>query len=410
MRVSFERIWFYFLSCLNKKYRRSKRLSFFLIASKLSILFAAGSFSSLYADDRGEEVNMEYHHIQARIKEKEQEGSYSEALQLARGAYEELSKSDCPRETFFLSKQIKRLEEEVLTLGFSRCAFDRDGNPRPLLLQLLKLVGMGSLDKSETAIVQINRWAQDHLLRVGERWDFQTRKFERLTPQLAPLLEKLGFIKGSSPHFREYEGALLQSGRYKKVCSRLSYLAEKWEEGVRFLSLYFLTSERPLREEQEGREVVMGDPTFLSKMQKGWTSPDKWPATEGDMMKLLWEKMDIPLSMRQQIKVIFICAPMKKEKKHGRLIRPTTNDAVQHWLQTDPPYGAYLNVTNWPYGPRQDGVMRGLCPKKYQFDTIGPAATEDEETMAIYLDEVARYIFQVKKNRENSSENPYQRT
>ena len=67
--------------------------------------------------------------------------------------------------------------------------------------------------------------------------------------------------------------------------------------------------------------------------------------------------------------------------------------------KTAPLYGRYLAVTNAPYTNRQDLVVRALAPSDYGFDTIGSGASEQEK-VAIFLDELARLIFQTKQLSE----------
>ncbi|VHO03442.1 hypothetical protein [Candidatus Rhabdochlamydia sp. T3358] len=346
---------------------------------RASFVFAGGLFItlSLYATN------------QNTIQQYEQSGNYAAALKIARN-------SDAGN-----FSQIKRLEEELLTLGSSRLLFDENYQPRVKLIQLLELVGMEPLNGSEKAIIQINNWAQKNLLRQGERWQEQTNRFEELKPQIKPLLRELGFVDALFPHFKEYEGVIVHGALLPRARLRLYYLIEQWQQGVRFSHIYFLSGERPLEVNRENESTFMDDSKSPLKIRKDWAAPLEFPKTEREMIQLVWEQSEIPEDMRK-VEVHFINALMKKDAKGESSIRPTTDDTVKAWLETKPPHGRYLAITNAPYINRQDLTVRIIAPFKYSFDTVGSGAGQQEK-MAIILDELARFIFQTKQISEKVS-------
>lgn len=305
------------------------------------------------------------------------------------------------------SQTVKRLEEELLTLGSSRLLFDENHQPRVALLKLLELVGMEPLNGPKKAIVQINDWAQKNLLRQGERWQEQTNRFEELKPQIKPLLSELGFVDALFPHFKEYEGVIVHGALLPRARLRLYYLVEQWKQGVRFSHIYFLSGERPLEVNQENERTFMDDSKSPLKIRKDWSAPLEFPKTERGMIQLVWEQSEIPEEMRK-VKIHFINAPMKEDAKGERSIRPTTDDTVKAWLQAvpPPPHGRYLAITNAPYINRQDLAVRtdvrAIAPCKYSFDTVGSGVGEQEK-MIIILDELARFIFLTKQISEKVS-------
>lgn len=367
----------------------------FILVGSMIALFSMGS---LYASNQAMEVPQYVRVSQNLIQQYEQAGDYATALEMARNGYEESLDLGLTQEAASFFQVVKRLEEELLTLGFSRILFDENYQPRAKLLKLLELVGMESLNESEKAILQINSWVQKNLLRQGDRWQEQTNKFEALKPKIKPLLSKLGFTDASFPHFTEYQGAIVHGALLPRVRLRLHYLVEQWKQGVRFSHLYFLSGERPL-EVQEAKDLLMQDEGSLLKIRKDWLEPMQFPKTECEMMQLVWDQSEIPETMRKEVQVHFINAPMKKDMKSEKLLRPTTDDTVEYWLKVVPPYGRYLAVTNAPYTNRQDLVLRALASSGYGFETIGSGAI-DQEKIAIFLDELARFIFQTKQLSE----------
>jgi hypothetical protein len=336
---------------------------------------------SLYSENKKIEITEDI----KIINEYEQSGDYANALESAKNAQDYIN----------ISSTVKRLEKKLLTLGYSQILFDKHFKPKAKLLQLLDLF---EIDNQLTTIEQINAWAQKNLLRQGERWEKQRNEFEKLKTEITPLLRDLGFIEATYPHFNEYQGAIIHGALLSRVRLRLHYLVKQWENGVRFTHLYFLSGERFLNKEYENKESLISDSSSLLKIKKDWKEPTQLPQTEHEMTKLVWDQSDIPDDMRTQVTVHFINAPMKKDVKTKKNIRPTTNDTVKEWLKTYPPIGRYLAITNAPYTNRQDLVIRTIAPDIYGFDTIGSKANQEE--IAIFLDELARLIFQTKQLSE----------
>ena len=368
-------------------------------------IFAGGiiitllGMGSLYAGNQVTETKEYIRVSQNAIQQYEQAGDYPTALRIARNGYEESQKLGLTREAASFSESVERLEGDLLALGSSRLLFDENYQPRAKFLKLLELVGMEPLNKSEKAVLQINSWAQKNLLRQGERWEEQTSKYEALKSKIKPLLSELGFIDASSPHFNEYQGAIVHGALLPGVRLRLHYLVEQWKQGVRFSHLYFLSGERPLEAQRENKNLFMQDKNSPLKIRKDWSTPIQFPKTECEMMQLVWDQSEIPEVMRKEVQFHFINAPMKKDPKSEKLQRPTTDDTVEYWLKTKPLYGRYLAITNAPYTNRQDLVVRALTPRDYGFDTIGSGASEQEK-VAIFLDELARFVFQTKQLSE----------
>lgn len=328
--------------------------------------------------------------VKKRIYVYEQAGHYDQALDLARKTLKELLNNNAD-EISNLSLIIFQLEEKLLHLGYSEVLFNQDGKPKPKLRQILKILGMQH--PSKKSMEEINAWAQDNLLRKGERWQKQTNRFEPLRKKIQPLLTDLGFIKGRSAHFQEYIGAIVHGALLPRVRIRLDYLVKQWKAGIRFPDIYFLSGERPLDPQHEHQDALINDKNSPLKIRKDWKLLDI-PKTECEMIQLIWNQTELPEDMKQQVNVHFINAPMKNN------VRPTTDDTVETWLKIAPSAGNYLAVTDSPYINRQDVVIRTVSPQKYGFDTVGPDVYS-ELKMAIVLDELARLIFILSRNERS---------
>lgn len=325
------------------------------------------------------------------IRRYEKEGDYSRALTILRKTLEKCAS----REKTLLDWK-GRLEEKVLRQGHSCRLFDAKGRPRAKLLRLLKIVGMeGDLDAMERPLEQINAWAQKNLLRQGERWERQTSDFEPLKSEIVPLLKALGFVEEVPPSFQRYEGALVHGAALPRLRSRLHYLIEQWRCGVRFSELYFLSGERPLMESERSLEALTTSDRSPLKIRSDCSPPSYFPLTECDLARWVWEQADVPEDFRDRVQVYFINAPMKRHPVDRTLLRPTTDDTVEKWLESQPPLGRYLAVSNSPFILRQDLVVRKIASERYCLDSVGNEIGEEEQ-VAVLLDELARTIFQTK--------------
>lgn len=262
--------------------------------------------------------------------------------------------------------------------------FDENGQPEKALCLLMDALGMDVIDESKPALNQINDWAQKNLLRKRERWE-QSDRFDESRSSLFPLLVELGFVHATSPRDEFYQGAIVHGSLFEAVQQRLQYLIKHWNMGVRFNELYFLGSERPLEE--------------FEIQSFGKIVESNLPLTENEMIQFIWKHADVPAQLRKEVPVYFVSAPMKEDPINFKFHCPSTDDAVKEWLKKSPVKGCYLAISNAPHTKRQDLVMRTLAPEDYSFDTIGPAAHEQEK-MAIFLDEVARAIYQTKRLME----------
>ena len=110
------------------------------------------------------------------------------------------------------------------------------------------------------------------------------------------------------------------------------------------------------------------------------------------MIKLIFEQTDLPEAFRK-IPVEFINTPVQATKDGGTR-RPNTADTVSAWLATGPMPGSCLAVSNQPYNLYQDAIIRGSIPTTFTLETVGAGVeTQKEESVAVYLDTIARYIF-----------------
>lgn len=89
-------------------------------------------------------------------------------------------------------------------------------------------------------------------------------------------------------------------------------------------------------------------------------------------------------------------------KKDGQICRLTTDDTVQAWLQENPVVSKNLIVSAQPFIRRQTQIFETIFTDSFEFVPSGPCA-EENLSIALYLDELARALYQEQKKYINSS-------
>lgn len=339
------------------------------------------------------------------VRKCEGAGDFRKGLQMARKGQEQFAKLGLATEAQQFEQMAKRLEDKLLTEGFSKILFDDTQKPRIKFVKLLEVVRMPALDATQNPIDQIDAWAQKNLLRPADttRWDLQVGEFEKLEGEIKPIVAELGFLNEVLPSFQKYEGALVLGASLPAVRNRVNFLVKQWETGVRFSNLYFLTGERDLDPKLESNLDLVSDQRSSLKIRKDWKRPEEinFPKTEREMIELVWNQADLPKGMRE-LSVHFINAPKIANSDPKKVKPPRTCETVESWLATNPPTGSYLVISNAPYINRQDLTVRSLSPKAFKFDTVGEAAHKNEK-VAIILDEIGRTIFETRKITQKKS-------
>lgn len=217
-----------------------------------------------------------------------------------------------------------------------------------------------------------------------ERWQMSDR-FQGLQEKVWPYFKEMGLLNSQNPLKSHYNYALVFGANYKSVKERISFLIDQWQRGIRFDQIILLGAERQLDNSIECMDDLVG-------------AAAKKPATETEMMRLLWSQMQIPPEMKA-LPLIIVDTPMKKGEEAG-LIRPNTGDTINYWLlYQNPIAGTVLAISHQPYVQYQDSVLRTLIPQNFIVETVGFAS--DEESTAVHLDNIARILYQ-EQQRLNS--------
>ncbi len=202
-----------------------------------------------------------------------------------------------------------------------------------------------------------------------ERWD-QTELSPEQRLFVLDWAEKQGLFAPWEPSCNHYDQALILGATTPRMQTRLDYLKECWQEGIRFKEIVWLTGERPL------------DPKVDALLDQC--------KNESEAAHLIWEEAELPEEMAQ-LPVVFISVPMKPSGK-----RPTTEDTLIAWLQASPEPCKALFVSDQPFCGYQFAVIKTCLPPSYLFDVIGRGENPHSHlaAAAITLDSIARWIYQ----------------
>lgn len=302
---------------------------------------------------------------------------------------------------FFLPATHVELSGHFSESAVRQIFVSREGELRDAIVQLLKLDGMYEEgDSLQNAVSKTQgSWIAVRQGRGGKERADLVDKDSSSTDQVITIAKEMGLFDAKLPTLSHYDyalwlGALLDGARF-----RIAELVKAWQAGVHFDTLVVLTGERDLRQDLEGIERLC-DPS---------TSPlpfkDRWKLSEGaryqtecDMMRIVWEQVQLPEDMAKALegKVIFV----NTKKTNG--LRPSTKDTYVHWLKEyQPRPGTVLAISSpglWMY---QQLVGENMLGHAFFLDTIAPATssqyfiTQRHALTSIVHDTIAKCLYEV---------------
>ncbi|MBY0353908.1 hypothetical protein K2W90_06105 [Candidatus Babeliales bacterium] len=282
----------------------------------------------------------------------------------------------------------------------STVVVDKAGNLNKDLLDLLEFMNV----KHDGSLVDVVAKTQAQWLRqVGkERWEMSELLVARQNEFLS-ILERLGFIAEQQPTKKSYDYALLLGATLSRVRLRLGHLVKLWNQGIRFDKLVFLSGQRALEKDFEGEDALLSLTNIDLPIRKDWQFFGSLPKTEMEMMRFVYDQAEIPELMRA-VSVTFVDSPMR-QRVDGTWVRPTTLDTINDWLVMSPQHGSCLVLSNQPYVLYQHSVVQTALPQEFYVETVGRAVDEEDNNNAVYLDTVARWLYQEKIRLEQKKNN-----
>lgn len=196
---------------------------------------------------------------------------------------------------------------------------DAEGKPNSTLLELLDVLGLqhdGSLENI-VSTTQEKFFQRRPDGQRKERWELD-EVMPEFRGQVMPILGKLGMLDEIPPVNDQYDHVLIPGALVTRVRTRVNYLANLWEKGLRFKEINFLGGERPLAESgRETPEILLDHNNQELPFREDWQSPQELPTTELGMMQFVWNQADLPKDLRKT-EVKWINAPMKSNPSGGR--------------------------------------------------------------------------------------------
>lgn len=227
-----------------------------------------------------------------------------------------------------------------------------------------------------------------------ELWEIDPS--ETLSPERAYLLfKKLGMLDQISPKEKHYSVVLINGSSLGEIRSRLLYLKELWEEGMRFDHLVLLGGERHYDHLHEQQKELLSLPPY--PIEDGWKLPEKLPKTEYELFKFVYEQMKLPQEMRE-LPVRFVNA-----KRPPHRLGPSHIDTLKEWQKeycvSDKEN--YLFISSQPFVFPQEVSERNFLPAGTQIETVGRGLSKEvfdsyKNGPEILLDTLYRWIYEVK--------------
>ena len=278
-----------------------------------------------------------------------------------------------------------------------------DGHLTPPLIELLKLDGLYEPTDSLKDVVSKT---QAHWIAVRqgrhqiERSDLvDTPQQAAQTEQVLAYAKALGLLDEISPSLKHYDYGICLGAFLDGVRMRLAALVKAWQRGIRFDTPVFLTGERYLRlgPHQEDSLDKLCDPTQSPlPFKQGWTFPaGAIYNTEYDMVRLVWDQVQIPADMAQALasKIVFVNAERGSQ-------RPSTKDTYSVWLRDYQPQPGTLLAPSHPlvWIHQQLAGMSVLGPAFWLDTTAPPVSPKIQNRKAIVSlvhDTIAKCLFEL---------------
>lgn len=291
----------------------------------------------------------------------------------------------------------------------SELLFEVDNRPKPAFARFMKDIGI----PGET-LSAIDDQLQRRFFQKGpdglplERWDLNEIDDFHPEIKIKEHLTRCGFCNATRPSKKVYTRAAWPGALMLRALVRLADLVQAWENGTRFEEVVVFGGQRELLPEKEYPLLAMRQETGLrfsltdEERTEGFTAWKRQGIrTELDMMRWLWERMELPpVDSFHSIPAVFVDAPMKPPLKEGDTpIRPNTEDTILHWVQEHQPRpGSMLVSSGAPYGMAQDVAFWNLLgPSEHTVETFGHEAPD--LPIQVFMQEVAGCVHRIRNGR-----------
>jgi hypothetical protein len=229
-----------------------------------------------------------------------------------------------------------------------------------------------------------------------ERWDLHAVEVSCPHDRFVRHLQLCGFGMETIPSEWEYDRAVWPGALLVRAVYRLFDLRSVWASGVRWRETIVLAGKRPIIPERETPDDAHN--LLTSRVPMGGSSfQDFGVNTELEMMQWLLRYINASEGFRETF--VFVDAPMKPPAfDGGQPVRPTTEDTVGVWLETNPLPGSLLLSSGAPYGMAQDEALwMFLESHGHTVETFGHEAPD--LSMEVFMREVAGAVNRIRRAR-----------
>ena len=286
----------------------------------------------------------------------------------------------------FIISMCSYCSESIDSKKLLHALIDQNHQPTPALLELLEEMETPHAGTFPSIIQATQLWLRP---TEKERWEFKNDSIEIKKTRILKLAEKLCLVQKVEPTYTSYKYALLFGGTLDDVRDRLGYLITLWNNGIRFNSLIILTGQRSLDTVLESHELLINNTIENLPPKQTWHFNGKFPTTETEMIKFVFEQTDIPAAWKNLPHVLVDTPPQKTGPHSFR--RPNTEDTIVQWLKEyNPSPGSILAISNQPFVGYQNAVLRKNMPQKFTVETVG-SCYHDNESITTILDALVRW-------------------
>jgi hypothetical protein len=257
--------------------------------------------------------------------------------------------------------------------------FDSKGQATEALQEVLRLTGVDH----DGTLVGIRNSTQSTWYQTGKIRADIGEEHADLKTALMPYFMKLGLIDPIKAKGLLYDTTLVLGATLVAVRKRLDFLMMEWERGVRFGQIVLIGSGRPLTPKEIPDLLNSRNPEL--PFDDEWVNTSEIPATEGRMMRLVYDQAQTIFPWTEKVEVHFSIHPGKAN----------TEETIQHWLgEAKPLPSACLAVSSQPFVADQELGVGKILPVGFQVEAIGYAAPPSIAVTA-FLDALAKLIYKL---------------
>ncbi len=216
--------------------------------------------------------------------------------------------------------------------------FGNDGRPTAELVALAETAGIEIVhsDTPATIAEKTKGWSMTSTQRYKDWGNFTPEQRQRVVGSF----EKMGLFAARAPSRAQYDYVLLLGNLSPQFLVELRTLKGHVESGkLAFKKIYVLGGNRPIDRDVEQPFSASFVNNSILPYKKGWQKPKHELKTEFDLIKWLYNTVELPDSMRNNVE--FISATATGQASRG--------DTIREWQQqANPAKGSTILAVSFP--------------------------------------------------------------